>query len=190
MKLFQSRKALNVSSWSSSLNLNQDHNSLQHFLKHFNFIREHCIWRNHSVNIACKLGLLIDHMDSLLIIQWILCHFNSLGLFWMCFWNIFFSVIKNYGFGAGMIRWHHRIWVIQKVRLDNHNCSLWPHRLFILCIGLLHLILNMLGTVRQQWRLLNMWLKFKILFFMLLLLLIISSSVTSSEISPEMPAWK
>lgn len=114
--------------------LKQNDTTLQCFVKNFDFIREHFVSGNDSVNIFCESGSVIDHRNSLLMIQLILCHFNSLNLVWMPFWSICHSVIKIYGFGVGMIRWNCRIWAIQKVRLDNHNCSPWPHRLFILCI--------------------------------------------------------
>lgn len=134
MKLFPIVKTLNVSACSSYLTCSQTtpfYNILWSAL-----ISWKCFaWENDSVNIFGKLSLAIDHRNRLLMMQLILCHFNSLNLFWMCFWSIYHSVIKSYGFGVGMIRWNCRIWVIQKVRLDNHNCSLWPHRLFIFCIS-------------------------------------------------------
>lgn len=132
MKLFQNMKTLNVSAWSSSLTWSKT--TLQHFVKHIDLMSKQFVCGNDSVNIFCKSGLVIDHRYILLMMQLILCHFNSLNLFWTCFWNICHNIIKSYGFGVGMIRWNCRIWVIPKVRLDNHNCSLWPHRLLILCI--------------------------------------------------------
>lgn len=109
-----------------------DHSTL--FCEAVLFHQRVLFWGEWFIKIFCKSVLVIDHRNSLLMIQLILHHFNSLNLFRICFWHIHHRVIKSYGFVAEMIRWNCRIWVIQKVRLDNHNSSLWPHRLFILCI--------------------------------------------------------